>query len=184
MRADFFHRLNVLRLDVPPLRERLDDLRLLVRQLLGEDPLARQRGITDVTDPILAQLRTHRWPGNVRELRNTLRRSVALATHGGPLGQLDLDLERTVAPESDTGAERWTPFRAWMRAREHDYLADLLRRFKTTSEQAMASGLPHRTLYRKLRSHRLSSGRACGDPRAALARTASIHSAIEPLASP
>jgi transcriptional regulator with PAS, ATPase and Fis domain len=162
MRADFFYRLNVLRLDVPALRERVDDIELLARQFLAEDPLARRSGIDAIPAAVMAELRTHRWPGNVRELRNVLGRAVALASLGGAL-TVDLGASPVVdAPCLRPPGDAPPPFRTWMRARERDYLSELVRRYRTTSEQAIASGLPHRTLYRKLRSHRLSGSRAGG----------------------
>jgi DNA-binding NtrC family response regulator len=75
-REDLYYRLAVLRLTLPPLRERLEDLPLLAGHLLrelGADPARVLDG------PVLAALARHDWPGNVRELRNTLERAVALA---------------------------------------------------------------------------------------------------------
>ncbi len=73
-RADLFYRLSVVHLRLPPLRERPDDLPLLVRRfvrLAGGDPLA-------IGEPLLARLGGHPWPGNVRELRNAVERAFAL----------------------------------------------------------------------------------------------------------
>jgi len=78
-RRDLYYRLNVLRVDLPALRERLDDLPLLVEHFLAriakETGTARKR----VTPAALARLAAHPWPGNVRELENALRRAAALA---------------------------------------------------------------------------------------------------------
>jgi two-component system, NtrC family, response regulator AtoC len=77
-RADLYHRLNVLALEVPPLRERGDDVIAIARQLLAD--LAAEHGIRapELADDAVAALRRHRWPGNVRELRNELERIVLL----------------------------------------------------------------------------------------------------------
>ena len=162
MRADFFYRVSVLRLDLPPLRERPDDIRLLARQLLAEDPFAKRHGITDVTDELLAELQPLAWPGNVRELRNVLRRGLALAPDGGPLGRLDPGTDRVAPPPQLSASERrpQLTFRAWVREREREYLSDLVRRHRTVAERAAASGLPQRTLYRRVRSLGLSFTRA------------------------
>jgi DNA-binding NtrC family response regulator len=76
-RADLFYRLAVVRLRVPPLRERPEDIPLLCGELLDA---ARARGLADVPPALsaaaLARLRVQPWPGNVRELRNTLERTL------------------------------------------------------------------------------------------------------------
>ena len=71
-REDLYFRLAVLPIEVPPLRERLDDLELLVRHILGDDA----DGL--VTPGLLSALASRRWPGNIRELRNVLDRVRAL----------------------------------------------------------------------------------------------------------
>jgi transcriptional regulator with PAS, ATPase and Fis domain len=160
MRGDFFYRLNVLHVEVPPLRERLEDLDLLVDQFLSEDELARACGVTRVSADVLATLRALPWPGNVRQLRNMLRRSLVLGSEDGVLRRLDERGRRGPArvgpggPACDPVATR---FRDWMREREREYLMNLRRRYPTATEQALASGLPQRTLYRKMRRLRAST---------------------------
>ena len=78
-REDLFFRLNVVRIDVPPLREHREDIPLLVAHFLE---LARGAG---VTSEALEILKNHSWPGNVRELRNAVDRGAVLA-RGGPIG--------------------------------------------------------------------------------------------------
>jgi two-component system response regulator FlrC len=78
-RADLYYRLNVIALEIPPLRERPDDVAALARHFVAE--LAREvkrPGLT-LADEALARLRAHAWPGNVRELRNALESAVVLA---------------------------------------------------------------------------------------------------------
>lgn len=78
-RADLFFRLAVIQVHLPPLRERLDDLALLVPHLL--ERIGRERGVDahiEPDDALMARLARHRWPGNVRELRNHLESSVIL----------------------------------------------------------------------------------------------------------
>jgi transcriptional regulator with GAF, ATPase, and Fis domain len=74
-REDLYFRLSVLRVRVPPLRERLDDIPLLVRTILDE--LGAPEGLA-VDDALLALLRSRAWRGNVRELRNTVQRALVL----------------------------------------------------------------------------------------------------------
>jgi DNA-binding NtrC family response regulator len=81
-REDLFYRLNVFEIQLPPLRERLDDVPILARALL--DDLNRKHGtqVTEIALDAMELLRRHRWPGNVRELRNALERAVILAGEG------------------------------------------------------------------------------------------------------
>ena len=90
LRADLYYRLNVLRLSLPPLRERPDDLLPLIahlRQILGAPPLP-------VDAAALAQLQAYSWPGNVRELRNLLERCQVAG-----VVRLDLPTLRSLTPE-------------------------------------------------------------------------------------
>jgi DNA-binding NtrC family response regulator len=72
-REDLFHRLFVLSLVVPPLRDRPDDV-----ELLGDRFLASKPGAPRFSDAALARLRQHDWPGNVRELRNVVSRALVM----------------------------------------------------------------------------------------------------------
>jgi len=87
-REDLFYRLNVVRLHIPPLRDRPDDVALLARHFL--DRFAGRFGLSTLRVPeaLFDRLRAHRWPGNVRELENALESLVALS----PPESLDLSL--------------------------------------------------------------------------------------------
>ena len=78
-REDLFYRLNVLRVDIPPLRERAEDIDALASHFLAE--VARVHGVPakSLSAAALDALRAHRWPGNVRELRNVLERAAVLS---------------------------------------------------------------------------------------------------------
>jgi len=77
-RADLFYRLNVVRIDVPPLRERLDDVPLLARGFAEEIAQRLGRPAPGLGPETLARLRAYHWPGNVRELRNVIERALIL----------------------------------------------------------------------------------------------------------
>jgi DNA-binding NtrC family response regulator len=79
-REDLYHRLDVLRLDVPPLRERTDDIQGIVDQVLHT--IGRRSGVHLTVSPeAMSLLSAHSWPGNVRELVNAIERAAALADH-------------------------------------------------------------------------------------------------------
>ncbi len=80
-RSELYYRLNMFRVDIPPLRERMEDLPFLVRQFLGEISSSMKRTIT-ISDTAMEQLKLHDWPGNVRELRNVLEFSAFISADG------------------------------------------------------------------------------------------------------
>jgi DNA-binding NtrC family response regulator len=77
-REDLYYRLNVVQLRLPPLRERMEDVPLLVQTFIDECNEKHQRRVRGMTEEALAVLRGHAWPGNVRELRNAVERAVVL----------------------------------------------------------------------------------------------------------
>ncbi len=82
LREDLFYRLNVFRIDLPPLRQRENDLPLLVESLITVLNKKHSCRVTDVQPDVMDLLRRHHWPGNVRELRNVLERGVIIAGEG------------------------------------------------------------------------------------------------------
>ena len=78
-RADLFYRLNVLRIHLPPLRERIEDVAMLADQLLSDLSRRLGKSVQPLDTEVLELLRRYRWPGNIRELENTLERALILA---------------------------------------------------------------------------------------------------------
>jgi two-component system, NtrC family, response regulator AtoC len=97
-REDLYYRLNVVPIEVPPLRERLEDLPRLVEHFVRRYNREFNKRIDALTADALALLASYRWPGNVRELQNIIERTMVLVD--GPLiGAADLPLDLSVAPE-------------------------------------------------------------------------------------
>jgi DNA-binding NtrC family response regulator len=155
-RRDLYHRLAVLRIALPPLRDRREDLPHLVRRFVDE---LRPGGGVEVPADAIALLGDYDWPGNVRELRNTVARALALAPEAR---RLSADLLGLAPPDSAgppaQGPE--LPFReskerllgAW----EREYLAGLLRRTGgNVSEAARRSGIDRGHLHHLLKKHAL-----------------------------
>ena len=95
-REDLYYRLNVVRVELPPLRERGNDVELLGRYFLRKygDELGVQ--IQGFTEDALRALRAHRWPGNIRELENRIKKAVIFCDEG-QVGAQDLDLQEIQA---------------------------------------------------------------------------------------
>ena len=99
-REDLFYRLNVLPIELPPLRDRPEDLAELAYAFLHEAARRQDRAVTRIDADALAVLMRHRWPGNVRELRNVMERAVVLA-ESDTVTLADLPAE--LAPLRDPG---------------------------------------------------------------------------------
>jgi len=79
-RSDLFYRLNVYPVTIPPLRERISDLPLLVEAMIKRFCAVHEKKLLGITDKAMRNLKQHAWPGNIRELENTIERGVILAT--------------------------------------------------------------------------------------------------------
>jgi len=151
-RDDLFYRLNVVRLELPPLRERLADLDLLVRHFSTRAARDLERTPPEVAPEFLAALRRHDWPGNVRELRNAVERAV-LVSDSGVLRPEHLPSEITAADGERRALRpyREAKQRAMSRFRR-DYIRRLLDRHQgNISRAARAAGIPRQTLHRLIR---------------------------------
>jgi transcriptional regulator with GAF, ATPase, and Fis domain len=96
-REDLFYRLNVISIRVPPLRERRDDIPLLVQHFVDKHGLGRR---IKVSADALSRLRRYAWPGNVRQLENEVRRAIVLSDDLIDAGCLSADVQRP--PDDDT----------------------------------------------------------------------------------
>lgn len=114
-RADLYYRLNVLRIYLPPLRERRDDIPLLVRRFVAEFSKQHDRAFQGISGDAMALLAEYPWPGNVRELRNLVESMVVLA-HGREI--VAEDIPRAIR---DGGGRRLLPVHVgpMVRAGEH-----------------------------------------------------------------
>ena len=85
LRSDLFYRLNVFHIDLPPLREHIDDLPAMADAMIIEMNQKHSRRVSGVGQSILDRMMAYDWPGNARELRNTIERAVILCPDGTPL---------------------------------------------------------------------------------------------------
>ncbi len=98
-REDLYYRLNVLRVEVPPLRDRMEDLPLLAQHFVGAFAREFKRSVRSLSPAAEAALRAYSWPGNVRELRNLIERAVLLS-EGPALQPSDFDSLHTSRREN------------------------------------------------------------------------------------
>jgi DNA-binding NtrC family response regulator len=103
-REDLFYRLNVLRVDVPPLRERREDLRQLAEHLHERTARRLARPVLPLSEGSLRRMMAYSWPGNVRELANAIERATLLAD--GPELEVQIPESPLVGGALGTGGER------------------------------------------------------------------------------
>jgi DNA-binding NtrC family response regulator len=167
-RQDLFYRLSVVRVFLPPLRERIDDIPLLVKHFLADAHYNRRpdgtHKVSGVSREAMDLLQTYKWPGNVRELVNTVERAISFAEadlilpadlpetvrgeaaaprRGGAAGSIALPSEAGEATFKDA-KERWVS------TFERDYILNLLRKNKGNISHAAREADIDRKYFRKL----------------------------------
>jgi len=153
-REDLFWRLNVIRLKVPPLRERPFDIPLLIEHFVNKAAEAAKKPPLDVSSEALAVLTAYSWPGNVRELENAIERAVAFA-RGAVLTPDDLPERVRTSGSASALIARSVEQNLTMREVEREYILEVLRRTGgNKSRAAELLGLDRKTLYRKLDEYR------------------------------
>jgi two-component system, NtrC family, response regulator HydG len=147
-REDLYYRLNVVTFHIPPLRERLDDLRGLADAFLTRIALRMQQAISGFTTAALERILNYPWPGNIRELENAIESACALAT-----GAL-IDVDDLPAALGSRLAFATSPSVRPLRDVERDYILSVLQRNggnrTQTAEQLRIAAA---TLFRKLKQY-------------------------------
>jgi transcriptional regulator of aroF, aroG, tyrA and aromatic amino acid transport len=159
-REDLFYRINVLNIQIPPLRERVDDIPLLIECFLRQFNQKLQKEDQTISREALNQLRFYGWPGNVRELRNVIERasilsdsseiaSEAIHFHAKPLccGQQCHPVPQTV---------RERPLKELVGDFERNIVLDTLNSTSSVRQAARKLALSHTALLKKIQKYRLS----------------------------
>ncbi len=160
-REDLYYRLAVVRISVPPLRDRRDDIPLLMNHFVGE--LARNRNFRLLPQDV-ERLSRYAWPGNVRELRNVIERACALS-HGDTLDFGDFFASKGTPAPTGRAIAYDLPFKEakgrWVDDFERDYLHALLDRHAgNLSAASRGAELDRKYLRELLRKHGLRGGDA------------------------
>ncbi len=145
-----FHRINVFQIEIPPLRERKEDLPLLVEHFLGR--LSPRAGSAAISEKAMSCLLSYNWPGNVRELRNVLERSLILAENGlvteSSLPKELVYRQPAGCDESHAGSNNT------LEDMEKDHILNMLSLYDGNRQKtAQALGIGRKTLYRKLEKY-------------------------------
>ena len=149
IRSDFYYRIRVVTLELPPLRERRDDIPLLLEHFLRRHGL----GLEAVTPEAMRLLLDHSWPGNIRELENVVEHAVILG-RGGPIAPRHLPPElRQADAEAPASRRRRVPPHS---PQEKRLIEEALERWHGHRGRAAAElGIDRTTLWRKMREYGL-----------------------------
>ena len=156
-RQDLFYRLNVIRIDLPPLRERSEDIVKLTEYFVDKFARQAKRQITGVEPEAARALMAYSWPGNVRELEHTIERAVLMGK-GTSLSLSDLPAQLAQNRDATFPLAEALHKGYTLRELEKEYIAQVI---ETThgnkSEAAKILGVDRTTLYRKLEEYKLKA---------------------------
>ncbi|UCV30228.1 sigma-54-dependent transcriptional regulator [Ferribacterium limneticum] len=144
-RNDLYYRLSVATLNLPPLRERREDIPLLFEHFVLQAAARHQRPVPETTAGQIRQLVAYAWPGNVRELRNVADRCVLGIESGSP-------------PFGQPATDGPTPLSETVEAFERALIADALRRHGSLGRTAEALAVAKTTLHDKIKKYGLDEG--------------------------
>lgn len=151
-RNDLYYRINVVRLNIPPLAERPEDLPYLVQLIIQRLNKRYNREVESVSREVMRKIRAYHWPGNVRELENILERSILFAS-GKEMIELDLEL-----PAKTESVVEWKGVKEHALAKvEQSFLETALKQhhgnIKRVSENM---GITSRAVYAKLKKYKIN----------------------------
>jgi len=161
-REDLYYRLNVVAINIPPLRERMEDVPLLAEHFVQMYGAAKPQPVTGISTDAMTVITRYWWPGNIRELEHAIERAVALTPH--PIlcpEDLPLAVRAATAQEADHA-------RGWMTLEEleRDYIVRVLKHHNWDLGRSSAIlGIHRKTLLRKLRQYGFINGPRTGYPR-------------------
>ncbi len=153
-RQDLFFRLKVVTIELPALRERRSDIRLLVEHFLRSFATMHHKDVESIDREALVALVQYDWPGNVRELRNAVE-SMVVRAKGNILTRADLPPEVGAPLPADTDAWQFLAGRPWQEVERNHIRVSLEIAAGNRTKAARAMGLSERTLYRKIREYGL-----------------------------
>jgi two-component system response regulator GlrR len=159
-REDLFHRLNILCLQVPPLRERATDIPLLANHFLAQYAAIYRKGEITFAPPALRKMLSYSWPGNVRELESLLHRAVVFSSSNVLTAEdIEIPAASSISAVGGQGLPHGDKDHAMVEF-ERSYLANLLAEHRgNVSHAARAAGRDRRSFQRLLRKHQIERTR-------------------------
>ncbi|MBP8301450.1 MAG: sigma-54-dependent Fis family transcriptional regulator [Planctomycetes bacterium] len=153
-RQDLYFRLKVVTIELPPLRERRSDIKLLIDHFLGHFCKLHGKDVESIDRDALVALVQYDWPGNVRELRNAVE-SMVVRAKGNILTRADLPPEIWAPLPVDQDGWQFLAGRTWGEVERNHIRVSLELTSGNRQKAARAMGLSERTLYRKIKEYGL-----------------------------
>jgi len=162
IREDFYYRLNVVTINVPPLRDRKEDIPLLADHFLRKFAVGDRKNIKAIASDAMVSLASYNWPGNVRQLENVIERAITLNCHDSvvPVEDLPFDLRdgagvqrpKSAAPSYNLSLKEL------LSQTERNYLIELLERTKgSVSKAAELASIDRTNLHKKLHKYNINA---------------------------
>ncbi len=152
-RQDLYYRLNEFHIDLPPLRERKEDIKQFIEFFIKDANEELNKNVTEVSDAVIQKLMNHTWPGNVRELRNVIRRAV-LMTKGNVISSISVPNEISGLFENPPKVDGENiSMGEYTKSVERELILKALEECEgNKSKAAKLLNMNERTLYRKIKS--------------------------------
>ncbi len=162
LREDFYYRLNVINVHLPPLRERKSDIRLLAEHFLKISNNSNAKSIKGFSEEALKNFEAYNWPGNIRELENVVERAITLAK-SSEITQYELPPEINSKETKPAEFERLKFSDAKQKVindLEKEYLLYLLKKYNgNVTKMSVEAGMTRRNIHRLLNQHEIDPGK-------------------------
>ena len=157
-RNDLYYRLNVLSITIPPLRQRTEDIPVLINRFIQIYNQSMRKSVTGFTPQALEYMINYNWPGNVRELENVIERALNL-TQSDLITEAELPQEIFSKKQAETARailnNRYFPAESGKTKEESRILSVLKQEEGNVTNASISLGIPKRTLYRKLQKYNI-----------------------------
>ena len=154
MRKDFFYRVHIIPLDLPPLRERKEDIPLLIQHFLQKNKIEDKKGHLFTAD-VIASFKTYDWPGNIRELQNVLHRFISLNRLDFGYGKVE-NPSKVASMPAYNEIPKSGPLKQSMDLHEKNLILAALEKNKwNRSKTASMLNINRKTLFKKMKAHGL-----------------------------
>lgn len=154
-REDLYYRLNVITIEVPPLRERRDDIPLLVNFFLNKNVMENKKEISSVSADAMEKLVSYSWPGNVRELENVIERAVVISKNSElTLNDLPVSIKNTISQNNSREDLQSNS----LSEKEKSHIVSILKRNEwNISKTAKELKIDRTTLYNKMKKYKIEN---------------------------
>ena len=152
-RADLYYRINIIPIEIPPLRERVEDIPVLCQRFLDQYGKEMHKRMDPMGEELMKTLQSYSWPGNVRELRNIMERLVVLSS-GGHIDVRNLPEELRETTRDPFKRENDANLRNMTKAFEKEYIIKIMKKHNgNVAKAAEEMNIARKNLYRKLNEY-------------------------------